>query len=135
MAHRLVDHAGKCRHYHGHRYKLEMTVAANLDKQHMVIDFGTLKTCIGAWLDEHLDHGTMLRSDDPLLEALLAQNSKVFTLVQNPTVEAIVAMLPHFFISILKEKHPQLRLVKLKLWETPNCYAVWRPSRLEVHNG
>jgi 6-pyruvoyltetrahydropterin/6-carboxytetrahydropterin synthase len=122
-AHRVMEHESKCRHLHGHRYAVEATFAAkDLDKLGRVIDFGAIKETLGAWIDAHWDHATILSEKDRALgEAIAAKTGQIiFYLPANPTAENMAEYL-------LKEICPKLfegvRCTRIRLYETPNCFA------------
>lgn len=74
MGHRVPEHNGKCKNYHGHTWTLEVCVSAPvLDTVGVVIDFGELKARIGGWINAHLDHGMCLHHADPMAEWLTLQ--------------------------------------------------------------
>lgn len=94
-AHRL-PHLGnsKCRNLHGHSWWATVTVTApTLSPQGTVVEFGAFKQQMRTWIDTYLDHGAMLGRADPLLDALLGDNSKVFVFDAWPTVEAVAVLL------------------------------------------
>lgn len=122
--HRLMNHEGKCRHYHGHRYSAEFTVTApDLDLLGRVIDFSVIKTSVGNWIDYNLDHNMILNMHDPLLQIegifkgrgpYILQNS------ENPTAENIAKLLFDVASRLLP---PEITVIKVRLYETPNCWA------------
>ena len=65
--HRLQNHGGKCRHYHGHRYVIEATISGLVGDGGMVLDFGEIKARLGDWLDTFLDHSFMVQAGDPMI--------------------------------------------------------------------
>lgn len=124
-AHRVREHAGKCRFFHGHRYVVEATFAADtLDEQGMVIDFGIIKTRLGGWVDDNWDHTAILHQlDKPMGEQMdAATGQKCYYLPYNPTAENIARYLA-------EEVCPKLfaesgvRCIAVRVYETPNCYA------------
>ncbi len=56
--HRIPHHGGQCRHLHGHRYAIELTVQGPVHESHgqaddgMVIDFGDIKRIALTHLEE-----------------------------------------------------------------------------------
>ncbi len=124
-AHRVIGHEHKCRLLHGHRYVLEATFEASaLDNVGRVIDFGVIKQVLGAWIDEHWDHNTILNEADRSLgdEISKVTGQKIFYLQNNPTAENMAEyLLNNVCNSLFKEE--MVRCTKIKLWETPNCYA------------
>ncbi|MBY0228204.1 MAG: 6-carboxytetrahydropterin synthase, partial [Gemmataceae bacterium] len=76
--HRILGHAGKCRHLHGHNGRVAVTLEAeSLDALGMVADFGTIKDTVGKWIAERLDHRMILKRGDPALPALEALGEPV----------------------------------------------------------
>ncbi|MGD8710659.1 MAG: 6-carboxytetrahydropterin synthase [Ectothiorhodospiraceae bacterium] len=75
-AHRIPDHASKCRHLHGHRYVIEATCANESlrddgAQRGMVLDFAFLKEEMLQVIDGPCDHGLLASvDDDDLLKAL-----------------------------------------------------------------
>lgn len=123
-AHRVMQHESKCRYLHGHRYAVEVTLSiAELDPLGRVVDFGVIKEKLGAWIDEHWDHQTILwEKDKELGEIIAAQTGqKIYYLPQNPTAENLALYLrdvvcPQLFAA-------PLLVERVKIQETPNCSA------------
>ena len=77
--HRVPFHASKCRHLHGHRWKViaiaeaEETVdsATGAADSGMVVDFGVLKQVLMEEINDVFDHRFMVWQDDPLAEILI----------------------------------------------------------------
>ena len=119
--HRLLDYGGKCRFLHGHNGKAVITAeAASLDGLGMVVDFSRLKTVVGSWIDEALDHKMLLHRDDPIIPELRRQGEPFVTLDVNPTAENIARLI---FDHARREGFP---VVEVTLWETANSYATYR---------
>jgi 6-pyruvoyltetrahydropterin/6-carboxytetrahydropterin synthase len=142
MGHRVPNHRSKCRNPHGHRYRLEMTVAGDLiDKsgdssEGMVIDFGEIKSLMKDLVHDKLDHGFMYYKDDDAMKCLVDGAFKAggWLLIEVdfiPTAENIVK----WCYDQLKgqvEFHPGptptgVTITKLRLYETPNSWADYRP--------
>lgn len=120
--HRLVKHESKCRNVHGHRYTAEITVeAAALDDCGRVIDFGAIKEIVGGWVDEKWDHGFLMERGDPIAIWLEANAMKAAVLDFPPTAENLAQELLRVAYGLLRDKG--IRVVRVRLWETPNCYA------------
>jgi len=82
-AHRLPFLGGKCENLHGHSWKVKVhlqrtTVVGGMDADGISMEYGSVKKVVRQWIDMYLDHGAMLGHQDVLLDALLADNSKVF---------------------------------------------------------
>lgn len=127
-AHRVHGHEGKCRHLHGHRYRAEITCEApELDEVGRVIDFSAIKAQVGGRIDMQFDHGTILWKDDPLVRVFNEHmpDHKLAVMQENPTAENIAACLSRICDSWLPEN---ITVVRVVVWETPNCYATWTRS-------
>ena len=53
--HFVPDHP-KCGHQHGHNFDLEVTVKGNVKENGMVMDFHDLKSIVGSYVVDKLDH-------------------------------------------------------------------------------
>jgi 6-pyruvoyltetrahydropterin/6-carboxytetrahydropterin synthase len=122
-AHRIMNHESKCKMLHGHRYVLEASFEApELDSLGRVIDFGVIKEVLGKWVDDKLDHNTILFSKDKELgdkiESVTTQ--EIYYMDQNPTAENIAKHILEDICPTLFAKHDVI-CTKVKLYETPNC--------------
>jgi 6-pyruvoyltetrahydropterin/6-carboxytetrahydropterin synthase len=129
--HRVYGHESKCANLHGHTYTISVHAEAQeLDKVGRVIDFSVLKDKIGTWLLDNWDHGFLYYDQDKEVEKIFLNNIgwKSCCLPCNPTAENMASYL-------LWEICPELmqdtgvRIVKVEVRETPNCYAV---AELEI---
>ena len=133
--HRVLNHEGKCKHLHGHRYVADITIAApGLDSLGRVVDFGKVKEVVGRWIDENLDHNMMLHPDDLLLKlnekvAYTPMYGEVFAHkdpyimpsdLANPTAENIAVLILRMSQQLLGD---ELQVQQVRIYETPNCYA------------
>ncbi len=133
MGHRLGDgYPSKCKHAHGHRYVAEVSFGApELNQYGMVLDFGDIKRTCKGWIDDHIDHAFLVYDrDTALLEFLRSEGNRHHVVDFNPTVENIVVWLGHQLQSII-DAVPSLhergvRIVSLRVFETPNAWADWR---------
>jgi 6-pyruvoyltetrahydropterin/6-carboxytetrahydropterin synthase len=125
-AHRVRNHASKCKMLHGHRYVVEVTFSIpELDELGMVVDFGIIKERLGAWIDKHWDHTAILIKDDKELGRSLTEytGQEVYYMHENPTAENMAKYLLHDICPKLFTDIKGLCCVKIRLYETPNCYA------------
>ncbi len=121
--HRLLNYDGKCRHLHGHNGRAIITLETpQLDPLGMVVDFSTIKKVVGGWIDAQLDHRMILHKDDPVLPFLQAQGEPIFLADVNPTAENI-AKLIYDYAAV--QGFP---VIEVRLWETEDSYAVYRPD-------
>lgn len=66
--HRVVGHESKCRHMHGHNYRIHFTCSApDLDTVGRVIDFTVIKEKLCAWVEKHWDHKFLAWDQDPVM--------------------------------------------------------------------
>lgn len=93
-AHRLLrNYSGKCCNNHGHSYRVKIHLEGNqLDEKDMLIDFNEVKQ-LKTWIDENLDHVTMLWEGDPMIESLKSFGNKVLITKKNPTAEHIAELI------------------------------------------
>ncbi len=98
-AHQLPWHPGKCRHLHGHTYRLEVTVAGPITENGVVIDFDDLSASVKESIVGRFDH-QFLNDHFP-----------------NPTAELLAVE----FTKLLEAEG--LDVERLTLWETPTSSA------------
>lgn len=125
--HRVFNHAGKCRHLHGHNYRIHFKVASDLlDDLGMVIDFVFLKEKLCAWLEENWDHKFLLWSGDPILNNLQGiDKESIVALPFNPTAEN---MAEHLVNTIAPQllKNTNCTLISCIVEETRKCSAEFK---------
>lgn len=144
-AHRVLGHESHCKYLHGHRYRAEITVSAkSLDDIGRVIDFSEVKRIVGGWIEDNWDHNIILHPHDPLVylfsfelagsHPVWGTNMSVFagkrpfvmgTNYANPTVENMVIVLYDVASGMLSLEG--VSVVRVRLWETPTCYAEYPP--------
>lgn len=130
MGHRVPQHKSKCRNVHGHRYVGEFTLEGPLVKGDsssagMVMDFGDIKKTLSDFIDDYLDHGYMGQSDldDKVLRFLEDEGHKTYRVTFTPTAENIAQFLMEKLGPQFEAHGNNLKLVKVRLWETPNSVA------------
>jgi 6-pyruvoyltetrahydropterin/6-carboxytetrahydropterin synthase len=122
--HRLLDYDGKCRYLHGHNGRAVIVIEApKLDHRGMVMDFSDIKRVVSGWIDENLDHRMILHRGDPAIPGLEKLGEPLYVIDANPTAENIAKLIHDFAAS---QGFP---IVETRLWETPNCYATYRPRK------
>lgn len=130
MGHRVVGHESKCRHLHGHNYRIHFTcTAGQLDSLGRIVDFGVLKERLCLWLEEHWDHRMMLWEQDPLrpdLERIVGEDLVIVPF--NPTAEQMAAHLVEVVAPPLLEG-TGVTLVSVRIEETRKCSATYQLER------
>lgn len=93
-AHRLLkNYSGKCTNNHGHSWMVKLHLeGSNLDEKDMLIDFQELKA-LKTWVDDKLDHATLLWEDDPMREYIQSSGQRMFLTKKNPTSEHIAEVI------------------------------------------
>jgi len=116
-AHNLPNHPGKCKHIHGHTYRLQVGVRGSVAPETgMVADFGILKDIVKMHVVDKLDH-TFLNDS---LDLFYLPNGA-------PTAENMVVWIVKVLNAfILEEWEGLVKLHFLRLYETPTSYAEWR---------
>ena len=127
MGHRVVGHESKCRHLHGHNYRIHFVCSASeLDPLGRVIDFSEIRDRLCMWLEEHWDHRMMIWSEDPLLPELQRLVPGDLCVVPfNPTAEQIAIHL----VSVVgpeQLKGSGITLLECRVVETRKCSAAYR---------
>jgi len=116
--HRLLGHPGKCANLHGHNGVVEVEVSGEtLDSLGMLVDFSMVKTVVNNWIEQHLDHRTILKEDDPLAGILREIGEKVFLMPENPTAENLAKLVFKAAVS------QGLQVKAVRFWETPASMA------------
>lgn len=130
--HRIPNHQSQCKHLHGHRYALEVTLSGEVihdERVHndgMVMDFGEVKDVAKQHIVDAWDHAFLVFAHDHVVKDFLATlpDHKTVVLDAVPTAENLARIA----FEILDAKYQDvygnhLRLERVRLYETPNCWA------------
>ena len=129
---RIPHHDGPCKHVHGHRYVIEVTLMGNVLSHQghgddgMVLDFGDIKKITNEEIVQKWDHAFLVAKEDHVLVNFLASipNHKTVVIDSIPTVENLAQTAFSTLEPIFKERFGgRLNLSRLRLYETPNCWA------------
>ncbi|MBU6491153.1 6-carboxytetrahydropterin synthase QueD [Pandoraea sp.] len=130
--HRIPDHRSQCRNLHGHRYVLEITLCGEI-MQHegasdngMVMDFADVKTLAREHLIDVWDHAFLVYENDAAVRGFLDSlpDHKTVVLDRVPTVENLAAVAFDVLAAVFDAHYGvNLRLTRVRLYETPNCWA------------
>lgn len=119
--HRLLEHAGKCRHLHGHNATAEIILESEqLDAQGMVRDFSDVGRLLREWVEREIDHTMLLHRDDPFVPVMRAHGERFRVVDFNPTAENLARML--FEVA----RDAGFPVVEVVLWETETACAAYR---------
>jgi 6-pyruvoyltetrahydropterin/6-carboxytetrahydropterin synthase len=130
--HRIPNHASQCRHIHGHRYAIEITLSGEIIRtwgaaeEGMVMDFSAVKDIANAVLVSRWDHAFLVYQGDRAVVEFLTSlpDHKTVVLPVVPTAENLAAeafrMLDAAYLDTYGNR---LRLERVRLYETPNNWA------------
>jgi 6-pyruvoyltetrahydropterin/6-carboxytetrahydropterin synthase len=130
--HRIPDHQSQCKHLHGHRYVLELTVegpiinASGRPDNGMVLDFSDVKQIAKECVVDPWDHAFLCwREDTPIADFLASiPGHKTVLLDVVPTAENLALLAFTTLDHALRTRYgSSLRLSSVRLYETPNCWA------------
>ena len=132
LSHRQPRHPGRCSRIHGHSWTITITFAGDeLDENGFIVDFGELHY-LSDWIDENLDHATVLASDDPRLDelqALAASGLLKIHLVDSASCEGIARHLFDVFSAMVSENtEGRVHIVSVELHEDSRNSALYRPD-------
>ncbi|MFN6960994.1 MAG: 6-carboxytetrahydropterin synthase QueD [Rhodocyclaceae bacterium] len=130
--HRIPDHASQCRHLHGHRYALEITLvgevieAAGQPYNGMVMDFAEVKAIAQRLIVDSWDHAFLAYAGDVAVVNFLASlpDHKTVILDRVPTAENLARIAFERLAPAYRDIYGNhLRLERVRIYETPNCWA------------
>lgn len=130
--HRIPHHDSLCRHLHGHRYAIEVTVSGAIiatdsdPEQGMVADFASVKSIVQQHIVAPWDHAFLVHSrDEPVigfLNSLPGHRTVVFE--APPTAEHLALSAFRILVAAFAAAYgPRLCLEQVRIYETPNCWA------------
>lgn len=121
--HRVAGHETKCRHLHGHNYRITFECEGALDDLGRVIDFSVIKERLCNWLEHHWDHKFLMWVLDPMLNDMRRVAAGDLCEVRfNPTAENMARELLHW-VGPQQLKGTGVTLVKVTVEETRKCAA------------
>ncbi|WP_323003566.1 6-carboxytetrahydropterin synthase QueD [Denitromonas sp.] len=130
--HRIPDHASQCKHLHGHRYVIEITLTGEIIQADgnpangMVMDFGDIKRIAKTHLVDLWDHAFLAyRKDQPIVDFLASlPDHKTVLLDAVPTAENLAVIAFRILDAQYRDTFGNhLQLERVRLFETPNCWA------------
>jgi len=130
--HRIPDHASQCRHLHGHRYVIEISLTGDIihsagnPANGMVMDFGDIKQIAKRELVDTWDHAFLAyQGDKPVVDFLATlPDHKTVLLDAVPTAENLALIAFRILDAHYTDTFGNhLQLERIRLYETPNCWA------------
>ena len=130
--HRIPDHKSQCRHLHGHRYALEVTLSGDVIRRDgdaangMVMDFSEVKALAKQHVVDLWDHAFLVYSGDSVVADFLRTlpGHRTVELPFVPTAENLAQEAFRILDAVYRDTYGNhLRLAQVRLYETPNCWA------------
>ena len=126
-AHFLTDYYGKCENLHGHRWRMEVTLAqpelqTEGTMKDMVLDFGVFKKAVRALADE-LDHTFLVEEGSLKPETLACLEAEGFSLTVLPFRTTSENLARYVFDRLTEQGLP---VAEVEVDETPNNRAIYR---------
>lgn len=130
--HRIPNHNSQCKHLHGHRYAIEITLSGEVittegvSEQGMVMDFSDVKRIAKERVVDAWDHAFLVyRGDQTVLDFLnTLPNHKTVVLDVVPTAENLAKVAFDLLVGAYRDTYGNhLRLERVRLFETPNNWA------------
>ncbi|WP_300340481.1 6-carboxytetrahydropterin synthase QueD [Accumulibacter sp.] len=130
--HRIPDHNSQCRHLHGHRYVVEITLGGDIIRRAgdpangMVMDFSEVRDLARQHLVDAWDHAFLAWvGDEPVVDFLQSlPEHKTVLLDCVPTAENLAQKAFSILDEVYRDSYGNhLQLERVRLYETPNCWA------------
>ncbi|MFA7239453.1 MAG: 6-carboxytetrahydropterin synthase QueD [Sulfuricellaceae bacterium] len=130
--HRIPNHQSQCRHLHGHRYAIEITLSGETIKtvgasdEGMVMDYSEVKAIAQRYVVEVWDHAFLVYNGDAVVADFLRSlpGHKTVELDFVPTAENLAAAAFRILDGAYRDAYgTRLRLERVRLYETPNNWA------------
>ena len=135
-AHMLSGHRGLCANLHGHTYKVQIRIEADLieDKTNssnlMIMDFKQLKFLMQTNIVDNFDHALIFSNEEyrndaenALYDWAVNNNMRHYVMPKRTTAECMAEL----FATVMKEKYADLYNtsvpVTARVWETPTSFA------------
>jgi len=130
--HRIPEHDSECRHLHGHRYAIEITLSGDVIEKKgtpqngMVMDFAQVEEIARKYLVDAWDHAFLVYGGDTAVVNFLNSlpGHKTVSLKATPTAENMALEAFRILSNAYRDIYGNhLRLERIRLYETPNCWA------------
>ncbi|MCK9284215.1 MAG: 6-carboxytetrahydropterin synthase QueD [Rhodocyclaceae bacterium] len=130
--HRIPNHRSQCRHLHGHRYVIEITLSGGIvnddrsAQDGMVMDFADVKSIAKQHVADLWDHAFLVARNDHAVVDFLATlpGHKTVILDRAPTAENLAQLAFDILEPLYRDSYGiHLYLERVRIYETPNCWA------------
>lgn len=130
--HRIPGHKSQCRHLHGHRYAIEISLSGSIiatpgaPEEGMVMDFSDVKAIARKHVVDPWDHAFLVYAGDTTVADFLHSlpGHKTVVLDCVPTAENLAAEAFRILDPAYRDTYGNnLRLERVRIYETPNNWA------------
>ncbi|MEW6561842.1 MAG: 6-carboxytetrahydropterin synthase QueD [Pseudomonadota bacterium] len=130
--HRIPNHNSQCRHLHGHRYAIEITLSGDIiqtegiSEQGMVMDFSDVKHIAKQHVVDAWDHAFLAYRGDTVVTDFLAAlpGHKTVLMDVPPTAENLARTAFLLLDGAYRDTYGNhLQLEQVRIYETPNNWA------------
>jgi len=130
--HRIPSHNSQCKHLHGHRYALEITLSGDIvtregaSEQGMVMDFSDVKRIAKEHVVDAWDHAFLVYRGDTMVFEFLKKipGHKTVVLDVVPTAENLALIAFRLLENAYRDTYNNhLTLERVRLYETPNNWS------------
>ena len=128
MAHAIYGYSGACKNIHGHSDELHVTLSVAADEMVYIqapgflADFKDIKKWVQASVIDKFDHSLLLSADFIAANPTVSSLKNLVIFEAEPTAENLLI---HIRLMLDKMFPDNLKLVRLKLFETKDSYAEW----------
>jgi 6-pyruvoyltetrahydropterin/6-carboxytetrahydropterin synthase len=130
--HRIPNHNSQCKHLHGHRYAIEITLSGDVittegvSEQGMVMDFTDVKRIANEQVVSAWDHAFLVYRGDKVvmdfLQTLPGHKTVIMEVI--PTAENLAKVAFDLLLPAYRDTYGNhLQLERVRLFETPNNWA------------
>lgn len=131
--HRVLNHKSKCKHIHGHRYRIKLGVddkvitTPGASDEGMVIDYGDLKKVLQSEIEDKFDHKFIIyRQDWKLVDRFTDIEKEYFGVIIVDFIPTAENLAKRWYYD-LKEKlnEVKIKIKFVKVYETPTSSATY----------
>lgn len=125
MGHRLSQHQGLCKNFHGHNFVIKVGVSSeDLNPGDMVVDFSDLKDVVNMVL-KPFDHAMVINGNENMEIREKFRDFKLLMIDGEPTAENLSKFFYDAIRAVLSER---LTLAWVEVWENEDSMAMYMPD-------
>jgi len=125
MGHRLSQHQGLCKNFHGHNFVIKVGVSRkDLNSGGMIVDFSDLKDVVNMVL-KPFDHAMVINGNENMEIREKFRDFKLLMIDGEPTAENLSKFFYDAIRAVLSER---LDLEYVDVWENEDSMAMYTPD-------